>query len=282
MVFISLWREVSILASISEPSVDSIVAHLLNKKLISIGDDARALSGARNLVFAIIGWQTMWYRPDMGSCPRNQLAVVDETGGYREYAYMKLRQEQSASRKGLDEFLLGFGVLLPCRDFSAVASDDDKKALATIKVLSADTFNAYLLTTVGGIRIQWTDSLACHLEVDADSKTLYLFRFPTFCSINLLVQENDKTKTTLHSCAASPGVASLWATHDEVNDLLRETLLSYRLLFGQNKASRQLFRSLTPFEDLPNECSDYSLSALCYRKQSNHAIRLRELDIPMF
>jgi len=151
---------------------------------------SEALSRARNLVFAIIGWQTMLYKPDIGSCSRAQLAIVDETDGYRGHAYMHLRQDQSASRKALHEFLMGFGVLLPCYNFSALASDDDKRALITTKTVSPESLNAHLLNSAGGIYIKWTDSPACHLEFDASSSTLYLFRFPTLCAINLLSQED--------------------------------------------------------------------------------------------
>jgi hypothetical protein len=72
--------------------------------------------------------------------------------------------------------------------------------------------------------------------------------------------------------------ASYWATHEDINDLLRETLLSYRLLFGQNKASRRLFRSLNPFGDLPERCKDRNLSELCGRKQSGFETQLPERD----
>ncbi|KAI2478938.1 hypothetical protein Ptr902_09904 [Pyrenophora tritici-repentis] len=159
-----------------------------------------------------------------------------------------------------------------------LASDDDKRALVATKTVTPDSLNIHLLTSIGGIQIKWTDSLACHLEFDSDSSTLYLFRFPTFCAINLLSQEKDQTKPTIHSCAAPPMAASYWATHEDINDLLRETLLSYRLLFGQNKASRRLFRSLNPFGDLPERCKDRSLSELCGRKQSNFETQLPERD----
>ncbi|KAF1955968.1 hypothetical protein CC80DRAFT_473977 [Byssothecium circinans] len=277
MAFITVWHEVWIQASMSDSSIDTIVTHLFDKKLKKMEDDIEALSHARNLVFAIIGWQTMLYKPDMGSCIPTQLAIVDETDEYRGYAYMDLRQDQNASRKALHEFLMGFGALLPCYNFSTSASDDDKRALETTKVVSPESLNAHLLNSAGGIHIKWTDSLACHLEFDANSSTLYLFRFPTFCAINLLSQK-DHTKPTLHSCAAPPIAASYWATHEDVNDLLQETILSYRLLFGQNKASRRLFRSLNPFEDLPEGCEDRGLSELCSRKQSNFAMNPRELN----
>lgn len=260
-----------------DSSIDSIVTHLLKKKLAKLGDDeTEALSHTRNLVFAIIGWQTMLYKPDMGSCSQAQLAIVDETDGHRGYAYTDLRQDQGASRKVLHEFLMGFGLLLPYYNFSALASDDDKQALMATKTVSPESLNMYFLTSAGDIQIKWTDSLACHLEFDTNSSTLYLFPFPTFCAINLLSQEKFQTKPTLHSCAAPPMAAAYWATHEDVNDLLRETLLSYRLLFGQDKASRRLLRSLNPFEGLPEGCKDHSLFILCGKKQSNFTIRLRE------
>ncbi len=278
MEFTTIWHEVWVQASMSDSSIDSIVTHLFEKKLAKIPDDTEALRHATHLVFAIIGWQTMLYKPDIGSCPRAQLAIADETDGHRGYAYMNLRQDQGASRKALYEFLMGFGVMLPRYNFNTLASDDDKQALVTIKTVTPDSLNVHLLTSIGGIQIKWTDSLACHLEFDTDSSTLYLFRFPSFCAINLLSQEKDQTKPTIHSCAAPPIVASYWATFEDINDLLRETLLSYRLLFGQNKASRRLFRSLSPFGDLPETCKDRSLAELCGRKQSNFGTQLPERD----
>ncbi|KAF2124108.1 hypothetical protein P153DRAFT_350835 [Dothidotthia symphoricarpi CBS 119687] len=268
LTFTTVWKEVWAQASMIDSSIDSIVTHMVSEKLMWLGNEANALSNARNLVFAIIGWQTMLYKPDMGSCRPDQLVIVDETDGHRGYAYAELRQDQGASRRALYEFLMGFGVLLPCYNIGALASEDNKQASIKPKTLSPDSFNVHLLTGLGGIQIRWTDSLACHLEFDANSSTLFLFRFPTFCAINLLSQDKGHIKPTLHSCAAPSMAALYWATHEDVNDLLRETLLSYRLLFGQNKASRRLFRSLSPFEDLPGGCNDRNLTELCSRKQN--------------
>ena len=266
--FAAVWREVWIQTFTDDSSIDSTVGHLLKKELVKMDDDIEALNNMRNLVFAIIGWQTMLYKPDMGSCPKFQLGIVDETDGYQEDAYMSLRQDQSTSKKPLYEFLIGFGVLLPCHNFGIVTSDDETKVMETTKGVSPSLLNVHLLTSVGGIHIKWTDSLAFHLQHEPNSNTLYIFRFPTFCATNLL-KEKDCTKSTLHSCAAPPIAASHWATHEEIDDLLREILLSYRLIFGQNKASRKLFRSMNPFEDLPLGCKDDNLSKLCGRKQSD-------------
>ncbi|KAF2034857.1 hypothetical protein EK21DRAFT_97086 [Setomelanomma holmii] len=178
--------------------------------------------------------------------------IVDETEGHRPQAYMDLKQDHVSARKPLFDFLMEFGVMLPRRNFSAPASDDDQKAFTKQKTISPDSFTAHLLTRVGRICVKWIDVLACHLEFDP-TRT----RFTCFgCTAD----------TTLHCCAAPPNAASHWATRDEVDDLLRETMLSYRLLFGQDKRSRQLFRFLDPFSNLPSGCTDRLLLELCGKK----------------
>jgi len=47
----------------------------------------------------------------------------------------------------------------------------------------------------------------------------------------------------------------------DVTQLLHEILLSYRLLFGQDRKSRQLFQSMEVFKGEPYE--DYLLAELC-------------------
>jgi hypothetical protein len=50
----------------------------------------------------------------------------------------------------------------------------------------------------------------------------------------------------------------------DVTQLLHEILLSYRLLFGQDRKSRQLFQSMEVFKGEPYE--DYLLAELCASK----------------
>lgn len=221
----------------------------------------------------------MLYRPDMGACSPAQLAIIDETDGHRGQAHMCLRQDQAAAKRALRTFLLGFGVMLPCRNFSALASEEDRKALRELNNVSSASFNAHLLHTVGRIRIKWTDSLACHLELDPSSDTLYVFRYPSFCYVNLLGQSQGQSKTTLHACATPPTTGSHWATVDDVSDLLHEILLSYRLLFGQSKTSRRFFRTIRPFSDLPEQGRDGSLTDLCGKKSCPLDYGLRERDV---
>jgi hypothetical protein len=150
----TIWREIwDQMTAHDSTSIDNIVTHLADGKMLHLNTDSRSLNYARNLVFAMIGWQTMLYRPDMRSCPPVQLAITDETNGHRLEAHFCLRQNQSTCAKLLPDFPIGFGVLLPPRNFGALASEVDKNALREVKTAAAELFNAHLLTYIGGVTI---------------------------------------------------------------------------------------------------------------------------------
>jgi hypothetical protein len=52
----------------------------------------------------------------------------------------------------------------------------------------------------------------------------------------------------------------------DVTQLLHEIILSYRLLFGQEKKSRRLFQSMEPFKGEPSNAHDSLLLQLCSSK----------------
>ena len=237
--FMALWNEVWTETQAPGPSVDSIAQSLLSKK--SLQQDAENISPdqARSLVFAILGWQTMLYRPDFGSCSGSQLAIADETNGYRGHAHMCLKQYHTACKKALCDFLKGFGVMLPCQNFSALSTDDDKHAFERYSTFSPTTLNAHLLCRVGRFNIAWTDSLSCHLELDRSSNTLYIFRYPSFCLVQL--EDAEAFHTTLHACATHSKSDAHWATASDVNIMLEEVLLSYRLLLDSISSPESFF-----------------------------------------
>lgn len=65
------------------------------------------------------------------------------------------------------------------------------------------------------------------------------------------------------SCAAQTDDNQTWASEVDVAQLLHEILLSYRLLFGQSKDSRRLFRSMGAFNRETPEAHDPLLEQLC-------------------
>lgn len=282
--FITVWLEVSrYLCHEMNPSINALVDHLRKENMI-IADGKETQNLARSLVFAIIGWQTMLYRPDCGSSPPSQLSIKDELCGHKGQVHLALQQSQTCCKRPLQEFLMGFGMLLPPPNFHAHGISEHDKAFADLLAIGPNVLNASLLATLGRLSIRWTDCLACHLELDTTANAVYIFRYPSFCAANYVQQDQDKqVHGTLHACARSTYTNLKWATPDEVSQLLEETLMSYRLFFGQSKASRKLFRTLTPFKLVHRQEEDELLSELCGRKRCNAWVKRpdREMyDLP--
>lgn len=279
--FVILWQEISrYMRAKDSVSIDDIIAHLAQESILQLASNSEALLPAKNLVFAVIGWQTMLYRLDMHSCHPKELAIENEMGEHQGYAYMSLKQSHSACKRNIHEFLLGFGVLLPPRNFNNPESEEDKAAFQDLRTAAPASFNAHLLVSIGGIKIEWVDSLACHLEFNKSSNTLFLFRYPSFCMANLQSSKSAMLprESVIHACAAPHASEMRWAIPDEVTQMLHETILSYRLLFGQNKVARQLFRKLKPFESIPEEGRDDFLTGLCGRKHYPKLLLVHERE----
>ncbi|OJJ79756.1 uncharacterized protein ASPGLDRAFT_69886 [Aspergillus glaucus CBS 516.65] len=267
-------------------TIDQIIARLKDEGLLRPDEtdndnNERNLQYARYFVFCVLGWQTMLFTPAPMDSSNSILVetpqlAIDEQDGCCEYTHMSLQQDsRSCSNEPLSEFLVGFGVLLPSKSLCLDKDPNIQHAFHKQTEVHAKTFNAYTLSAVAGLRIKWVDALACHLEFNSTTKEISLFRFPSFCQSLLLEYTKGRRRNVIHACATTSSSSPYWATEEEVNQLLVEILLSYRLLFGQTRKSRGLFRSsLNPFNRNPfvkKAASDVNirdpiLSALCGTK----------------
>lgn len=268
--------------SVKSASIDSVIEHLSDEGLIRLENTAQSLRSARTFVFAVLGWQTMLYRASIGTCPPEQLAVIEEQNGFRGNAFLQLKQEErSCSKPNLPEFLVGFGVLLPAKNLCLTKSTHERQAFDKLDKIMPASFNAAVLSFVGHVHVKWVDTLSCHLEFDPVARELYLFRFPTFCQASLDCAGSQYTrKSVIHSCGATSGHhLHEWALPEEIDSFLSEILLSYRLLFGQTKASRKFFRKTAPFEDVPKDVEDALLARLCGKETCYSRGRKADRDI---
>ena len=58
-----------------------------------------------------------------------------------------------------------------------------KPAIGESTVLFVSTINYHSLRTIGKVRLEWVDNLSCHLNFDSRTRTLSVFRFPSFCAV---------------------------------------------------------------------------------------------------
>lgn len=258
--------------------IDEIIMHLIQKRLfVSDENDTNTFLRQRHLVFAILGWQSMLFLPSLNTCPLNEFAVYQDINQPNSrLVFDTLKMSTDLADREMAVLLKGFGNLLPARspDLANVASEASKVASAWFPIDPAEV-NIHLLSTLLRVRLHWVETLALHLDYDQTTRTLSLFRFPSFCVATL------RSKGALYSFASSDRHSpDPRASHDEITDILNETLLSYRLLFGLSKPSRELFRRL--FKSIPElyNNGDKLLYALCAEKFFEHPIVPK--DCPMY
>lgn len=69
-------------------------------------------------------------------------------------------------------------------------------------VLYESSLNYFSLFTIGRVRLKWVDTLAAHLAFDRSTRTLFVFRFPSFCVTNVLRKHDIKV---LQKCVFGDG-----------------------------------------------------------------------------
>ena len=179
-----IFKEIAIHTA-PETTIDDMASHLLRQELIKCENNQDERLAARSIAFAILGWQTMLYLPDLGACPLQQLAIADIMDGYNGQAFMKFKQDHSTVKSSLSDFLLGFGLMLPKENVCISEDLEYCQAFEKVDIVTPQDLNASLLQRFAKIDIEWIDLLAPHLEFDKATNKLYLFRHPSFCMANL-------------------------------------------------------------------------------------------------
>ena len=273
-VFLSMTEHI---AASPTTTINEIVSRLVDCGIINENTSEQGLQCVRYLVFSVLGWQTMLFKPapmDRNPC---QFIIEDEQNGFRGQAYLELQQDMKTCTKDtLSELLMGFGMLLPAKNMCLSDDTEEQKAYHQELEVNIRGLNANLIVSVAGVRLKWVDTLACHLEYNPAVKELYLFRFPSFC-LSCLGSSDSSHKSVIHACSTTSHLHCQWAADIDVDSMLREILLSYRLLFGQSKKSRALFRSVDPFSGRPKSDRDQVLPMLCGKK-SCPALDLHERE----
>ncbi|KAI0531915.1 hypothetical protein GGR58DRAFT_518135 [Xylaria digitata] len=266
-----LWNQIRrVITTSGQCSIESITDMLISQQLVDIEDSYEALLSVKDLVFCIVGLQTMLYQPCFDIGIPGGYRILDEMNGYQGSTRMSLYQSSNSGARNLPEFLLGFGMMLPPPNYCSSDNDADRHTFNQIKTITPNDIDAHVLSRLCGLKFQWVDSLSCHLELDKHSSTLFIYRYPSFCISNLQQHEAHNMKEGRKT--------ALYTNEEDVTGLLREILLSYRLIFGRNKRSRTVFRKLRPFTSISNQGHDQSLAEFCGKKRFNCPITLVEQE----
>ncbi|MCJ1335341.1 hypothetical protein MMC09_000609 [Bachmanniomyces sp. S44760] len=266
-VFVAVNEQVSLRES---RGIDEIIEKLVQERvLIPNGDDIGIILRQRYLVFSILGWQSMLFLPSFTASSLDQFAIYQDINQPNSrLVFDTFTMSTDLADREMATLLKGFGNLLPARapDLPKVASETSKVVSTSFSIDPA-AVNMHVLSTLLRVRVRWVDTLALHLDYDQTTRTLSLFRFPSFCVATL------RSTGALYSFASSERRSpDPRANHDEITDILNETLSSYRLLFGRSKSSRQLFRRLFKEHSELSINGDKLLYSLCTEQHFEHAI----------
>lgn len=253
-----------------EQPVDHIIDALIRDGVFKENDQGQTTDLIReHMVFAMLGWLSMLYVPSFDDLEdvkwkihhdptQPNSGLIYDTFEVNNYIHHLAGIEPAT-------FLRHFGKLLPAR-----------RVASSWSPISPTNVNIQVLSTLLRIRVQWIDTLALHLDYDQTTRTLSLFRYPSFC-----VNERSNYGV-IYSFASSewPRSADPRPDSDYITGFLRETLLSFRLLFGQSTAGRKHFRWLFKSSPELQENADKLLFVLCAESRIEHEIIPK--DRPIF
>lgn len=159
-VFVEVARSVK---AQQDPCLDCIVEDLISAKIFKDDLNEQDIVVSRTLVFAMLGWQTMLYQPSFGTSPSEQFAILNDLDGFHGQAFLAFKQDTKNSKRRLDEFLMGFGLLVPPKNSCFSEDAEEKSAFDSLTTVDSGELNAYMLNSIAHASIKWVDCLSVHL-----------------------------------------------------------------------------------------------------------------------
>ncbi|RDW67053.1 hypothetical protein BP5796_09802 [Coleophoma crateriformis] len=233
-------------------SIDSLARALVAKgRLRPYVDKSLEQKEAYHLIFMAIGWLCLLYLPAWGIQVDKVFFRIEVEG---KHCFASASQSTDRGRRPFAEVLRGFGSILPRKkDQSSIGSNGRQGSL------SVGTMNAATLYTLGNIQISWTATVSAHLDFDEETRTLCLFRLPSFCVVNSSTETLfNRLVEILHDDHTRPTGFSGPA-------FLREIERSYHLIFrNDDRARRNYEKHQRPqLATLDGGLIDSKLDVLC-------------------
>lgn len=154
-------------------SIDEVLESTLPVECRLSQLDHSAADLSRQAVFRVLSWLTMIFEAsDHTAEGRFQISVPLKGEGIRE------EQLMDNARRPISRLIRGFGQLLPTTDQVSAAIEKPSPDF-----IYSTHLNVYSLKLIDKIQIEWTNSIGCHLMFSPLSRTLTLYRFPSFCAM---------------------------------------------------------------------------------------------------
>ena len=149
-----------------------LAKHDLNMRMLPASD----VANARHIGFYVLLTLTTFMKPTIGAADSGfTIEISQRTAAFRG------GQSIDCARRPISNLLRGYGPLLPT--YEQVTRGIDSVESNTIRVSS---LNYASLKMMAKVNIEWTPVLSSHLVFRPMSRTLMLYKFPTFCALHAI------------------------------------------------------------------------------------------------
>ncbi|ETI19372.1 hypothetical protein G647_09204 [Cladophialophora carrionii CBS 160.54] len=256
-------RVATLIRSQDQPTIDSLLEGLVTSGLLEGNHVQQSFNAHRQIVFFAVGSITSLFTPEMPDQGTQDLCFRIRAERTKIFTSMSLPIQ--IAERPLSELIQAMGTsLTPTkRSRQAVHDSLDLSVAHLAQCFSVSHLNGNVLRSVGGISVEWVDSISAHLDFDVVHKRLFLFRSPSFCEV---------------SCSQDSAVARvLESLYDEwtrphgfsAPAFLREIMLSTRLIFGDSKGGRCMYQRHEKTRAEQWGVRDHLLDQLCGLARAN-------------
>jgi hypothetical protein len=280
ILLFEMMAEVAVLVrNHEEISISEIVSHLESGGLFEY--EVRPITV--QMVFQMIGWMTALWDPAPEpsakylSLRRRNVQSGRRTGA-RKPVINNFSIGSELANQPLHRFLTTFGKLIPAPELTL--RDEVSGGIESgQECVIASYVSIYNLQTVMDFKIEWTDTLAQHLEFETIRRVLRVFSHPSICLLLYRDQEDTAISKLFKQQLDEDFGGSLkllkpCPNNIDIGDFLVEVILSYRLIFGHDRRSRaEMGRRLKRAGTKPQGPADPLLESLCTRDQYSDEIK---------
>ncbi|KAK4234072.1 hypothetical protein C8A03DRAFT_18964 [Achaetomium macrosporum] len=215
--------------------------------ITSEGEQNNALVAQATFLF--LGCLSMIYEPKLFPA-EGKLEIVLPRSAQISPRFRRQRQVptdsldiSSASYLAFPHLFASFGQRLPEMSNDPTPAPDSIQGRQAGVLVASNVFYSNLYR-IGRINIQWVNDIVHHLEFDERNRTLSLFAFPTYCSLTCLSEPASTlplNRLLEHAVSFDPEDArdTIRDLHRPFDDYCREILISFGIIFAQERRSRR-------------------------------------------
>lgn len=163
-------------------SIERAYKQLLANSKISLDEESPEKQQVLRAIFAVLCWTSATLKPIFDD-ETIATAIMNRNG--------RSASGPSVAAKNSSEIEFYTGLGQPLRTIfknlrGRTVKADYSESTRSDDVLYQSSLDYFSLLTIGRVKLKWVDTLTSHLAFDRSKRTLYIFRFPSYCAINVL------------------------------------------------------------------------------------------------